>query len=235
MIEDTDFEVYLYISSDKFSISAFTKSDSKTIYFREHLLNSNKTQINQQELEDFISQNIFSVEKSLNQFVKNIYLILNTDQFFEINFGIKKYNSHSNINSAKERIELLHQIKNEIKKNYLNTEIIHFVITKYIFDNVISSDYIENQVCSNFCLETKLICIKNQDILFFDKILRKYQILLKKIISNKYALSLILDKKISECEMGFKIINGYNKNEVLLLPKNVENKGIFEKFFDLFG
>ena len=71
MIEDTDFEVYLYISSDKFSISAFTKSDSKTIYFREHLLNSNKTQINQQELEDFISQNIFSVEKSLNQFVKN--------------------------------------------------------------------------------------------------------------------------------------------------------------------
>ena len=51
-----------------------------------HLLNSNKTQINQQELEDFISQNIFSVEKSLNQFVKNIYLILNTDQFFEINF-----------------------------------------------------------------------------------------------------------------------------------------------------
>ena len=100
---------------------------------------------------------------------------------------------------------------------------------------MISSDYIENQVCSNFCLETKLICIKNQDILFFDKILRKYQILLKKIISNKYALSLILDKKISECEMGFKIINGYNKNEVLLLPKNVENKGIFEKFFDLFG
>lgn len=234
MIEDTDFEVYLYVSFDKFSMSVFNMSDFKTIYFKENLINSDKIQINQKELEDFISQNIFSIEKSLNQFVKNIYLILNTDHFFDINFGIKKYNDN-NINLIKKRNELLHQIKNEIKKNYLNTEIIHFIITKYIFDDVISYDYIENQACKNFCLETKLICIKNQDILYLDKILRKYQILIKKIISNKYALSLIFDKKISECEKGFKIINGYNKNEVQISPKNFENKGFFEKFFNLFS
>ena len=27
----------------------------------------------------------------------------------------------------------------------------------------------------------------------------------------------------------------YNKNEVILIPKNIENKGFFEKFFQLFS
>ena len=235
MIEESDFEVYLYVSPNKFSISVFTKFNSKTIYFKEHLFNSNKTNISQQELENFISQNIFSIEKLLNQFVNIIYLILDTNQFFEVNFGIKKQINHIHIDLVKERIELLQKIKNEIKKNYMNTEIIHFVITKYIFDDLVSNDFIKNQSCKNFCLETKLICIKNQDILYFENILGKYHILLKKIISNQYASNLVLDKKISECEMGFKIISGFNKNEVFLLPKNVENRGIFEKFFNLFG
>ena len=235
MIEENEFEVYMYVGYDKFSISVFTKFNSRTIYFKEQLFNSNKTNINQQELEDFISQNIFSIEKLLNQFVNNIYLILDTNQFFEVNFGIKKQINHIHIDLVKERIELLQKIKNEIKKNYMNTEIIHFVITKYIFDDLVSNDFIKNQSCKNFCLETKLICIKNQDILYFDSILKKYQISIKRIISNHYALNLVLDKKISECEMGFKIINGFNKNEVFLLPKNVENRGIFEKFFNLFG
>ncbi len=35
--------------------------------------------------------------------------------------------------------------------------------------------------------------------------------------------------------MIFKIKHGYNANEVLLVPKNDENKGFFEKFFQLFS
>ena len=116
MIEENEFEVYLYVGPNKFSISVFTKLNSKTIYFKEHLFNSNKININQQELEDFISQNIFSIEKLLNQFVNIIYLILDTNQFFEVNFGIKKQINHIHIDLVKERIELLQKIKNEIKK-----------------------------------------------------------------------------------------------------------------------
>ena len=35
--------------------------------------------------------------------------------------------------------------------------------------------------------------------------------------------------------MAHKLINGYNDNEVTLVQKNRENKGFFEKFFQLFG
>jgi hypothetical protein len=35
--------------------------------------------------------------------------------------------------------------------------------------------------------------------------------------------------------MASKLKNGFNKNEVRLISKNIENKGFFEKFFQLFS
>ena len=32
-----------------------------------------------------------------------------------------------------------------------------------------------------------------------------------------------------------KLNNGYNKNEVKVISKNIENKGFFERFFQLFS
>ena len=36
-------------------------------------------------------------------------------------------------------------------------------------------------------------------------------------------------------EKIYKLKNGFNDNEVTLVPKNVKNKGFFEKFFQLFS
>ena len=36
-------------------------------------------------------------------------------------------------------------------------------------------------------------------------------------------------------EMAYMLKNGYNNNEVILVPKDKENKGFFEKFFQLFS
>jgi hypothetical protein len=35
--------------------------------------------------------------------------------------------------------------------------------------------------------------------------------------------------------MASKLKNGLNKNEITLVSKNTENKGFFEKFFQLFS
>ena len=35
--------------------------------------------------------------------------------------------------------------------------------------------------------------------------------------------------------MANKLNNGLNKNEVQLVSKNIENRGFFEKFFQLFS
>ena len=46
-------------------------------------------------------------------------------------------------------------------------------------------------------------------------------------------------KQFGECielpEIVQKIRNGYNVNEITLIPKNIKNKGFFENFFQLFS
>ena len=36
-------------------------------------------------------------------------------------------------------------------------------------------------------------------------------------------------------KMSLKIIDGYNENEVLIIPKLIKNKGFFERFFNFFS
>ena len=43
------------------------------------------------------------------------------------------------------------------------------------------------------------------------------------------------DDVIDIFSMCKKIIQGHNKNEILLVPKKRENKGFFEKFFNFFS
>ena len=35
--------------------------------------------------------------------------------------------------------------------------------------------------------------------------------------------------------MAYKILNGCNENEVMVIPKNTKKIGFFEKFFQLFS
>ena len=43
------------------------------------------------------------------------------------------------------------------------------------------------------------------------------------------------EKKFELPLIANKIMNGYNENEVLVIPKNLKKKGFFEKFFQLFS
>ena len=49
-------------------------------------------------------------------------------------------------------------------------------------------------------------------------------------------IKFFFDQDTSEISlMAHKLKNGCNDNEVVLVPKNIENKGFFEKFFQLFS
>ena len=50
-----------------------------------------------------------------------------------------------------------------------------------------------------------------------------------------YINNLFTDNTDELSSRAYKLKNGLNDNEVILVPKNIENKGIFEKFFQLFS
>ena len=77
--------------------------------------------------------------------------------------------------------------------------------------------------------------ISNNTMFVFDKTLEKYQIRISQYLNGHYIKNFFNDENLELSEMANRLQNGYNHNEVILVPKNIENKGFFEKFFQLFS
>ena len=111
----------------------------------------------------------------------------------------------------------------------------HIVIEKYLMDGNQYSKFINNYKCDNLCLEVKFISISNNLILEIEKVMERFQIKIVNFFDENYIRSLFEENKIDLSLMAHKIQQGYNENEVSLVPKNHKKKGFFEKFFQLFS
>ena len=75
--------------------------------------------------------------------------------------------------------------------------------------------------------------LKKSDI--NNKTLEKYQIKISRYMCGNY-INFFFDNDYTETSLkAHRLINGQNVNEVTLVPKDIENKGFFEKFFQLFS
>ena len=87
-------------------------------------------------------------------------------------------------------------------------------------------------------LEVNFISISNNFTFNFNKLLENHQIKIKRYMSGGYIKS-FFDKESRESlelfVMANKLNDGLNKNEVQLVTKDKQNKGFFEKFFQLFS
>jgi len=84
-------------------------------------------------------------------------------------------------------------------------------------------------------LEVNFITISNNITLIFDKILENYQIKVQKYMSGSYIKSFLNANETKLSVMAKKLNDGFNTNEVKFDRKNIQNKGFFEKFFQLFS
>ena len=89
MIEDTDFEIFLYISKNKYLIFVYDKNSLKNIYNKEF---KNDGEIEFNILSKFLDDNIYKIEKIIKNFVKNIILIIEDDKVLDVNISLKKKN-----------------------------------------------------------------------------------------------------------------------------------------------
>ena len=87
-------------------------------------------------------------------------------------------------------------------------------------------------------LEVNFISIPNKFTFYFDKLLENHQINIKRYMSGDYIKSFFDIESKESMElfvMANKLNDGLNKNEVQLISKSKENRGFFEKFFQLFS
>lgn len=235
MNDDEEFEIYLYISKNKLVISAFSKQSYINNLYKNELFLENSFNIDYNEnLINFLDNNIYKIEKKINTFIKKINLVIYNNKFLIINLGVKK-NLYSKNISYKEKIKILYNLKSEINKSYTDVKIIHFIIEKCNIDNDEINFNDDNAIGNYFFLEVKFICMPNNYLDSLERDLNKYLINIDKIVSFDYAKSLFNEKIEDECKIGMKVLNGFNLKEVFLKSKIQENKGFFYKFFNFFS
>ena len=233
MVEETDFETYLSLTKNKFEIFLFDKTNLKNLYKDELKLENSFNFLNLDELHKFLDIQIFKIEKKCGKFIKNIYLILENDLNLEVSICIKKKNYGNLINKKSLEIALT-EVKDLFKESYQQQTIIHMIINNYLINDKNYSSFIDNLRGDNLCLEINFMSISNEILVKFDKILEKYQVTISQYLNENYVKNFFNGENIELSEMAYKIRNGHNYNEVILVPKNIENKGFFEKFFHFF-
>ena len=231
MIENSDFETFLYISKSKYQIFVYDKNNCKNLY-SEEIGYSEEIELN--TLSKFLDDNIYKIEKKIKNFIRSIILIIEDDKILEIGISLKKKNYEKSENQKQLENSLV-EVKDIFKENYQDLLIMHMVIVEkennFLLDNANNSD-------DYLFLEVNFISIPNKFTFYFDKLLENHQINIKRYMSGDYIKSFsdIESKESMELfVMANKLNDGLNKNEIELISKSKENRGFFEKFFQLFS
>jgi len=234
MIEDSDIKTYLYLSKNKFQVCVFDIKKQNNIYVDELNLNYNFNFQDTNDLSKFLDKNVYKIEKLANNFLKNIILIIEYNENLNVNISIKKKNYENFI--EKQYLEnSLTELKDLFNENYQDRRIMHMIIDNYIINDKKYSSLITDQSIKHLCLEVNFISISNELIIVLEKLMEKYQIKISEYMCGNYIKNYLKDSNSELSLIAHKLKNGLNHNEVILIPKNIENKGFFEKFFQLFS
>ena len=234
MIEEADFETFLYLSRNQCVIFVENKKTFKSLYKEEIKIADEIYPDDLNYLSKFLDRNIYRIEKLVGNFIKDITLIIENDKILNVDIGIKKKDHTQFLNQDYLKNDLI-EVKDLFKASYQNQVIMHMLIINYDEDGNknLSNDFDFDE--NNLYIVVKFISISNSLTSILDKLLEKHQIQINQYMSGEYIKNFIGEDLGELSMMASKLKNGFNKNEVTLISKNIENKGFFEKFFQLFS
>ncbi len=234
MDENLNYKSYILLSKKKLLISIYSDLDKKIyeneVPFKKHL--NFQEVLNQ--LDHFLDENIFNIEKKIKSFIKKINIILDLNIFFLIDISIKDINhdDYININNMN---YLLYEAKDYCKKTIGDRKIVHMIISNYQIDDQNYSHLPKNVKGENFSIDLNFICISYDLIKNLENILKKYQISAVKMISFDYISKFFKNDEKDIFLLTKEILNGYNPNEITIVNKTPKKEGFFEKFFNFFS
>jgi len=231
MTQVTDFETFLFISKNKYQIFVYDKDNLKNLYNEEIKFNDG---IELDNLSNFLDENIYKIEKTINNFIRNIILIIEDDKVLELGISIKKKYYEKHIDQKYLESSLV-ELKEVFKENYQDQIIMHMIIVNN--DKNENNFQLNNLNNNDDCLflEVNFISIPNNLTFYLDKLLENHQIKIRRYMSGNYIKSYFDKDETDLSMMANKLNNGLNINEVQLVSKSIENRGFFEKFFQLFS
>ena len=231
------FDIYLEFNYSKLNLAAFNKLNNQLEYYKEQsyksYINSDQ-ELNFDELQKLVEKNIIEMEKSIDEFVKDIYLIIETPQTMSIQLSVIKNNEGKNI-TKQDALYLIQDAKQQILKSHLDIRILHIIVENYIFDDVEYKFLPLEKNCKKFSIDVKFICFPKNLLKNFEQLFLKQQIFINQFICLNYVKTFnSKDNEKNICELAKDIVKGVNKQEVVSIPKIIKKTGFFEKLFHFF-
>jgi len=236
-MNEKNFDIYLEFNYLKLNLAAFNKLNGKLEFYKEKsykLYFEDNNKLNFDELQKFVEESILELEKSIDYFVKDIYLMIETPQSTSIKLSVVKNNEGKKL-IKEDAIYLIQDAKQLFLKSNKDSSIIHIIVENYVLDNINYNFFPIDRNCNKFSIDIKFICLPKILIKKFEKLFSKQQIYVNKFICSNYVKRFeFKNNNKNLCERGRDIIEGINKQEVVSIPKTIKKTGFFEKLFHLF-
>ena len=236
-MSERKFDIYLEFNYSRLNLAAFSKTSDKLEYYKEQTYKSyfdNYKELNFEKLEKFLEENILAIEKSTGEFVRDIYLIVETPQSISIKLSVTKNNEGNKI-IKEDAMYLVQDAKQQLMKSNQDLGIIHIIVENYVLDDVKYKFLPLEKKCTKFSIDIKFICFPKNLLKSFERLFLKQQIDIIQFVCLNYIKKFdFIDKEKNICEYAKDIVQGINKQEVVSIPKELEKKGFFEKLFHFF-
>ena len=231
MSKDLDNRYFIILNKDKIIFSCLN-NENKISFTISHILKNGLNNLFE-DLENFFIDNLIDIEKNLKDFIKKIYIILDTDNSLSVHLSIKYKLETEKINESKIS-DLLSSLKYQFTKYSNNQKVIHMTIIKSIIDGKKKDLSLFRETLDNLILEVKFECLKDEDEHLIRKVCSNYQISVEKIILACHLRQPMKNQSENIVFSANRIINGDNHNEVFWYNKKQIKKGFFERFFNFF-
>ena len=187
-----------------------------------------------EDLEKFFIDNLIDIEKSLKDFIRKIYIIVDIESTLNANLSIK-YNSDTETINIQKINDLLGLLKYQFIKYNHDQKIIHMKIIKSIIDGKAKDLSIVDKAFKNLVLEVQFECLKIEIVNNIKKLLSQYQISVEKFLLGNHLRELRRNNAENILDIAHKIVSGEIVNEVARNKKKPIVRNFFERFFNFFN
>ena len=230
MVDKKKFYIFIELNTILFLILS---ENNKILFEKKTELKDFTLEENFFSLENFLEKNLFFIEKKFKNFIKDITLIINFNNFLNIELS-----STLNLNYLRKQ-ELffssdLLNLKNYMTKQMNDYYLINIIMNKLIIDGKEYFLIPENIKSKKVNLELKFSFIKKAIMNKYKKIFFNFGIKIKKIIDLKLLDSINKTTTENLVNTILKLESNQNNLEINFSSLKTNKTGFFIKFFDLF-
>jgi len=232
MSKDLDNSYFIILNKDKITFSCLNNENKISFTKSQTLANGLNNLF--EDLEKFFIDNLINIEKSLKDFIRKIYIIVDIESALIANLSIK-YNSETETINIQKINDLLSLLKYQFIKYSNDQKIIHMKISKSIIDGKEKDLSIVDKAFKNLILEVQFECLKIEIVDNIRKLLSQYQISVEKFLLGNHLRGSQRNNVENIIYIAHKFVSGEIINEVTWNKKKLIERNFFERFFNFFN